>query len=168
MSDTRRMIDELVQQVGDEAERAMRKALNKAGTRLKQEAKREAPRDPAAMTLGEFIDELEKLPGEAEIAFEFGDLVPGRFHSWRMVYSQLCLDWDGRWPLKVSQLLAEAKACVGKTFEGWKGGDFVMGRDTNLWIARAGESGGYTRVMELRLEDDEVKIITKSGLEDLS
>lgn len=168
MSDTRRTIDELLEKVGRDTERALRKALEKAGERLKAEAKREAPNNPEAMNLGQFIDALAEMPPEAQVEFEFGGLVPGRFHSWRMVYTQLCLDWDGRWPRVVGDLLTEAQACVGKTFEGWKGGDYAMSRDTNLWIARDGESGGYTRVVAVREDEGEVKIVTQSGLEDWS
>lgn len=33
--------------------------------------------------------------------------------------------------------------CLGKSFEGWKGGHFVMGKSTPIWVSRKGTSAGF-------------------------
>lgn len=46
----------------------------------------------------------------------------------------------------VADVYNEAMAAVGKVFQGWKGGDFRMGRGTPLWLAPAGSATGFIPV----------------------
>ena len=43
---------------------------------------------------------------------------------------------------KVSDMLEFAKGSIGKTFAGYKGGEFKMGEYTDCYIAEYGESAG--------------------------
>lgn len=98
-------------------------------------------------TLGALIDALRFGPKDADVQFDFCYLSPTDVASYRGYYDHLALGWTdkhegpGHWP-KASALLANLEAAIGKTFEGWKGGSYRMGRDTPLWVANAGDTGG--------------------------
>lgn len=94
------------------------------------------------MTLGRFIDLLKQQPQDNEVRYDFGYLRPTSFHSWRGDYNHLALGWEeSSDSIKVAALLERAEACVGKTFEGYKGGDFKMERYTRLWVDNYGDGG---------------------------
>ena len=62
-------------------------------------------------------------------------------HSYRGYYCDLAFErGDGTRP--AAELLAECKAVMGAVFVGYKGGDFVMGALTPLWISTYGHSDG--------------------------
>jgi hypothetical protein len=99
-------------------------------------------RDRAAtqMTLGKLITALEAMPPDTEVD---GLKAP---HSYRGYYCDLAFHPpSGRLP--VSEMLTMCRSAMGKVFEGYKGGDFVMGELTPLWIAEYGECG--ERIMSL-------------------
>lgn len=107
--------------------------------------------DPRQLTLGEMIEALEKVIGSDEdggrdwhVDFaHLGARVAG-LCSWRGVYTDLALIptfGDGyHEELDAAQLLGVLRDAVGATFEGWKGGDFLMSEATPLWVSREGES----------------------------
>ena len=43
--------------------------------------------------------------------------------------------------MQVSELLTECKAAMGQVFEGYKGGNYVMGALTPIWVAYYGHVG---------------------------
>lgn len=86
------------------------------------------------MTLGKLIATLEAMPEGVEVA----NLKSA--HSYRGYYSDLAFERDeGTRP--AAALLAECKAAMGKVFCGCKGGDFVMGELTPVWLASYGCCG---------------------------
>lgn len=86
------------------------------------------------MTLGELIASLEAMPDDAIVS----NL--GRPRSYRGYYSDLALKLDAG-TRHASELLAECKAAMGQVFHGYKGGDFVMGAMTPVWVADYGDCG---------------------------
>lgn len=70
---------------------------------------------------------------------------------------------------KAEEFLEKLKLCNGKVFQGWKGGDFTMGKTTPVWVANEGTSSGFdttddthTRAVVDVIEDEtRVRIITK-------
>ncbi len=89
------------------------------------------------MTLGELIDELSKFKPDAWVMFAFGRLRPGYVDSYRGYYNELAIEPDGTdRHRKVGDLVVELKVCIGRKFTGYKGGEYVMGRDTPLWAAK--------------------------------
>lgn len=91
-------------------------------------------------TLGELIDELAKRePSRPVIIAGVG--APGILSSYRGYYSDLAFEGGGP-EATVSDVLANCRAALGATFEGYKGGDYVMGPDTPLWASPYGESSG--------------------------
>ena len=86
------------------------------------------------MTLGKLIAALEAMPEGAEVA----NL--NSAHSYRGYYSDLAFERDdGTRP--AAQLLAECKAAMGQVFCGYKGGDYVMGARTPVWVENYGCCG---------------------------
>jgi len=86
------------------------------------------------LTLGGLITALEAMPCGSQVA-NLRD--PG---SYRGYYEDLYFERQcGTRP--ASELLADCKAAMGKVFEGYKGGDFVMGELTPLWVATYGCCG---------------------------
>jgi hypothetical protein len=86
------------------------------------------------MTLGELISELEAMPEGTQVANLFAP------DSYRGYYSDLAFDL-GEGTRQAADLLAECKDAMGQVFTGYKGGDFVMGALTPLWVASYGCCG---------------------------
>lgn len=100
------------------------------------------------MTLGSLIKSLESLDQDKEIVGF------GRPISYRGYYSDLAFEPSEK-PEKVSELVARARSCMGKVFVGYKGGDYVMGETTPVWVARYGE-GWSPRLMGLITDGPQV------------
>ena len=95
------------------------------------------------LSLGELIEQLEGLRklDEAGIRFDFGYVYPTGFHSYRGFYEELAIGWrlesKNR---KAKDFLDEARTAVGAEFHGYKGGDYVMSRDTPVWVANTSDA----------------------------
>ena len=86
------------------------------------------------LTLGALIAALEKMPADAQVA-NLRDP-----DSYRGYYDDLYFErHDGTRP--AAELLVECNAAMGQVFTGYKGGDFVMGALTPLWVASYGTTG---------------------------
>jgi len=100
------------------------------------------------LTLGELILKLEPIVknqkdgDEATVRYDFEYLFPTSIDSWRGSYDELALNFEMQGEeMKVSEFLKMLKDCVGKTFTGYKGGDFVMHKGTPIWVANYSNSG---------------------------
>lgn len=93
------------------------------------------------MTLGKLIDRLEALPpGQAIEAIN-------EPHSYRGYYSDLAFERaDGT--QTASEALTICRSAMGEVFQGYKGGDYTMGRNTPVWIASYGCCGD--KIMAIR------------------
>lgn len=113
------------------------------------------------LTLGEIILKLEAIKDkEKDILFDFCQLRPISLRSWRGDYSELAFGFDEEHPYpKVKDVLQWCKDAVGKTFQGYKGGDFTMGKSTPVWVANYGNSGD-TGVLDIFDDAYSVYIIT--------
>ena len=109
-------------------------------------------RAKSQMTLGELISKLEQLDGNREIAGI------GKPDSYRGYYSDLAFE-----PIEekttIEALLKVCRYCMGIEFTGYKGGEYLMGESTPLWIASYGVSGD--RLMELNDSEDVIVPITE-------
>ena len=86
------------------------------------------------MTLGKLIATLKEMAPDAQVV----NLCEP--HSYRGYYSDFALErHEGTRP--ASELLADCLNAMGRAFEGYKGGDFVMGELTPVWIACYGCCG---------------------------
>ncbi len=86
------------------------------------------------MTLGTLLKTLGNMHGH--------DLVEGfnNPHSYRGYYEDLAFEPAG-WKMTVCDLIAICRSAMGKTFEGYKGGEYEMDETTPVWIAEYGSSG---------------------------
>ena len=92
-------------------------------------------------SIGNFIDDLKKFDPKAHISIPPFNLYPTGFDSYRGYYSDLALEYDTENKfITVGELLKKAEDCIGKTFTGYKGGEFTMTKDTTLWIGNYGET----------------------------
>lgn len=64
----------------------------------------------------------------------------GEPHSYRGYYEQLAFDPETN--TNVGNMLDHAESALGKTFEGYKGGDYTMHGGTDCWIAESHSGGG--------------------------
>ena len=123
------------------------------------------------LTLGEIIAKIEPIAAGAEsfkkdcgyepiVMFDFGNLHPSGIDSWRGIYAELALNYteEGNAPT-VTEFLTSLKEAVGKTYTGYKGGEFTMSRHTPVWVANYGNSGN-TAVIEIINNGYVVIIIT--------
>lgn len=86
------------------------------------------------MTLGGIIDALQEMPLDKEI------VGLGELDSYRGYYRDLAFEPTSE-TQTVEDLLDRCKGAMGQVFEGYKGGDYVMGAKTPLWLAHYGSCG---------------------------
>lgn len=99
------------------------------------------------MSLGQLIDALKNVRASNDkeditVCFDFEYSRPTDFSSWRGVYAEIAIGFafDGD-ETTLDDLIVRAERSIGKTFGGYKGGDFTMTRDTPVWVANYGNSG---------------------------
>ena len=96
------------------------------------------------ITLGELIEKLDELSNEGfencPVLVDDADYL-GRLDSYRGYYSDLAFEL-GEERKNVGMLLKECRFALNATYMGYKGGEFVMGEDTPLWIADYGVATG--------------------------
>jgi hypothetical protein len=110
------------------------------------------------LTLGGFIAALEAADQTKEVRFKDTPNSPANPHSYRGYYSDLSFE-NTELPVTVAEFLKILKGCLGQTFEGWKGGDFVMSEDTPLWNSEEGSTGDAIVGYEIGISFD---LITKT------
>lgn len=120
------------------------------------------------MTLGELIAALKRMPANEVVIFDFGRFVPQDLYSYRGYYEDLAVgyaqvDWDDQ--PKVSAFLASLEAAVGKSFYGWKGGNYTMDTDTPVWVSTERGDAGYTVIIGVEATD--TAVVLKTGHADL-
>lgn len=86
------------------------------------------------MYLSELIERLDRL--DHATVFPHGFYEP---HSYRGDYSQLA--FVPKSDVSVADMLASAREARGKTYTGWKGGEFTMGDYTDVYLAQIGDCG---------------------------
>jgi hypothetical protein len=96
--------------------------------------KRQRKRAATQLTLGTLIAALEKTPADARVA-NLRDA-----HSYRGYYRDLAFERNSG-TRSAAELLVECEAAMGKVFEGYKGGNYVMDARTLLWVAHWGDCG---------------------------
>lgn len=105
-------------------------------------------RDLKQWTLGDLIDGLESVLREDEpekgVVFDFAALAPTTIHSWRGDYFHIAFDFseEHEFPgMNIKELINYLNGMIGKTLEGWKGGDYEVTRNKLLYVAKPDWSG---------------------------
>lgn len=117
------------------------------------------------MTLGAFIKALEKVNPDVPVYYDWAMLRPTHFASYRGYYEDLALGVTTESDATAGDLLAFAKAALGATFYGWKGGEYPMTAGTPLWVANQGKVGD-TKIVGVLDEGHVVIIETMIATED--
>lgn len=110
------------------------------------------------LTLGQLIEQLQRCDPDMSVRFDVSGR-PGLFDSYRGYYADLSIA-PTRNQVTVQTLLSEAVRALGATFTGYKGGEYVMGADTPLWMAEYGDCGRAVIAADIR--DGELWLITKA------
>ena len=117
-------------------------------------ARAQKERAQSQLTLGALIALLED---------EEDDSLPvrglGALHSYRGYYSDLAFEPTTS-IVTVHDVLTEARSAMGRTFEGYKGGDYLMGEHTPLWVSQYGTPSGY-KLITLTREGDLLVPVTE-------
>jgi len=140
------------------------------------------------LLLGEIILKLEAVKNkELPLFIDLMDKRPMGIGSWRGSYCELAIrteifgsyNTDGdSYEMKeigcqnptVEQWIDVLKEAEGKTFVGYKGGDFFMSKNTPVWLAEYGNSSfktddnsnySYVYFIDIREDTDKVYLITK-------
>lgn len=109
-------------------------------------------RSMTQMTLGKLLFRLDELDDVV--------ITPpiNHPHSYRGYYTDLALEPTNEESITVNSLKEILRGCIDKTFEGYKGGDFVMTLDTPMWVAHYSMSGqrimGVSDAGELQFAED--------------
>ena len=138
-------------------------ALDNAVAAQRNEELKNSPQ----LLLGELILKLEAVEDKSKpLYIDIMDKRPMGIGSWRSSYCELAIRTEefgsyktdevekeynggyiqyktksiGKKNPTVDEWIKVLKKTVGKTFEGYKGGDFVMGKNTPVWLAEYGNS----------------------------
>ena len=84
------------------------------------------------LTLGGLIDKLDFASPNLPVTSDYGP--PGEGLSYRGYYCDLAFEKEGE-AITVKDFLNRCKRLLDQEQEGYKGGQFLMERDTPLWIS---------------------------------
>jgi hypothetical protein len=121
------------------------------------------------MNIGKLIRKLETADPEVPVFFGFCGCFPTTISTYRGDYSQPSLGWlpsgysthteDN--PPSVAKLLEELRSSIdGRTFKGWKGGDFSFEESQELHIDNPGDCTG-THIESVVISEHNVTINTE-------
>lgn len=113
------------------------------------------------VTLGKLIAALSAADSKTPVYYiEDGEQRGvGSLESYRGYYSDLSFQPAGT-VSTVGDVLTECMSAMGKTFTGYKGGDYVMDDDTPLWISHHGTASGLA-IIAVAATSGEVWLVTK-------
>lgn len=125
------------------------------------------------ITLQELIEAIENCGIKKEIGdyknilFDFGTAIPTGLISWRGSYSELSLEYkltnrdDNSEPqcMHADKFLEMCKEAIGSRFEGYKGGEFTMNKDTLVYVDNY---GAYTETIISGVKSDDYYIYIKT------
>lgn len=92
--------------------------------------------------LKELITELNKKDPYKNVIFDRPELgSPDGVGSYRGYYTDLAIGFSKNTQRDVQRVKKELFGAIGKIFDGYRGGEYLMHEDTNVWGANYGELG---------------------------
>lgn len=85
---------------------------------------------------------LKRMELDDQVVFDFCCTSPHSIHSYRGWYDHLALGWSYDKIMRIGDFSEMLSGAVGKTFGGWKGGDYRMDDETPIWVDNAGDASG--------------------------
>ena len=106
----------------------MQSILTNAVNKMRQEKFKTS----SQLSLGEIILKMEIIKNkDLPVLFDNKKYHPTGIDSWRGSYNELSLQYENEGnPMLAGDFLKLLIETIGKTFEGYKGGDFLMGKTT--------------------------------------
>jgi hypothetical protein len=115
------------------------------------------------LNLGELIAALQRLDQCDEVRIDFAADHPGDLDSYRGYYEDLAIGYSHE-ECTVGGLLQRLKNAVGEVFEGYKGGEYQMNKNTAVWVADYGSTGRAITGVRGSKSMDVILLITEAGL----
>jgi hypothetical protein len=97
------------------------------------------------ITLGRLIEWLNTLPTSKRIKHGFGT-----GDSYRGYYEQLAFEPED--DTTIGEMLASAQFALGREYQGYKGGEFMMSSYTEVWIGSYGTTCDSSAITEHTLK----------------
>jgi len=120
----------------------------------------EALKHSAQLTIGELIAKLESCRLDDAVVFDFDNMHPTGIGSWRGAYEELAMGYDDKGEVgTVAIVLGWLTNAIGRTFEGYKGGSYIMGKRTPVWADNYGV-GGHRGIIGVRENATGVVLLT--------
>lgn len=110
------------------------------------------------LTLGSAIAALSSLDRAILIGVDTGGGVR-ELDSYRGYYSDLAFRPSGE-ATPIGVVLDALQAALGQTFQGYKGGDFLMHEKTPLWLSPYGDNSGIA-IVGLETQSGVLVFVTK-------
>lgn len=88
-------------------------------------------------SLKQLIERLEKEDPDKVVPLGLGSP-----HSYRGYYEDL--EFTPKPNVTVGEMLVTARNCIGEAFTGYKGGEFVMGEYSTVWLGHYGSADGQS------------------------
>jgi len=119
-----------------------------------------------AITLEQLIAQLKACEPKEDktICFDFGGFAPTEFASYRGDYSELAIGYslDRRKEVSLKDFIALAEKQPYKTYEGYKGGSFMMKPTTPVFVDNWGE---WSQCAVIGVIDAGYKVVISTGYE---
>jgi len=111
---------------------------------------------------------IQKLHGkdDADVWFDFDYFTPTGVESYRGYNDQLAIKYEQAEEVghtKLSEFKKMLTDAIGKSFKGYKGGDYTMRENTETWVANHGECPG---VQVVSVEDQGWRVVLHTKLVD--
>ncbi len=90
------------------------------------------------LTLGDILLALVRANPELPVYLDRDCGTPGDLISYRGYYSDLAIE-RGSKEVLCGAFAESLEATIGKTFEGYKGGDYTMSSSTLVWVSEYGD-----------------------------
>lgn len=113
------------------------------------------------MRLSDLIRSLEVFDKDLKVVYDFGYFRPHDLDSSRGDYSELALGYTEEGDITVKELLELLKGAIGRTYTGYKGGEFLMNEHTPVCIDNWGH-WSETEIVAVQ-GSHRVTIITRRG-----
>lgn len=118
------------------------------------------------VTIGQLLALLDTVPDTAVVHFPFAWIGPSGIASWRGVYADAAVGHTtgqhGDTLPTVGSFRQMLLDCMGPTYQGWKGGDYVFTMDTPLHVDNPGQHTN-TEIIGLKYDagDNELTLMTE-------
>jgi len=111
------------------------------------------PQSDRHKTLNDLVNALLQVNPDSPLTFRYFGTPSLRFVSYRGYYQDLAVTSGETDVVTVNEFIFALHKAVGKTYVGWKGGDFVADFDSPIWVVYDASNVGEF-VTEVTVESD--------------